>query len=296
MTHKFIFKEKKKELDIHKEEKSKCRINNLEDAGKVYKSWRTCKYCGDSHKWGHRFCPWHGKVCTKCGRLNHRANMCRIGYGIQVYFMHGIEYTMILQDQNSWEKFSMTKQYEMTSAEVLRCIGKFSKYKGTDEIPVIFRCKENSTKDYGRQLMMEMSQMTNAYVFETGPAHMDPSLLKKIQQTYHKEKGSNEEMKERKEKVAWNTFGRPIYYDDGTKEYDDGTVVGHDGKVKATREDKEKKVQRYLEFAKEILPEENIQCIWDLRSGKVWLHMLNEMFGKHYKFSKKLYIRITTTV
>ena len=183
----------------------------------------------------------------------------------------------------------MTKQYEMTSAEVLRCIGKFSKYKGTDKIPVIFRCKENSTKDYGRQLMMEMSQMTNAYVFETGPAHMDPSLLKKIQQTYHKEKGSNEEMKERKEKVAWNTFGRPIYYDDGTKEYDDGTVVGHDGKVKATREDKETKVQRYLEFAKEILPEENIQCIWDLRSGKVWLHMLNGMFGQHYKFSKKVY-------
>lgn len=37
---------------------------------------RKCKFCGESHKFGARFCPAYGKTCTNCNRPNHYAKVC----------------------------------------------------------------------------------------------------------------------------------------------------------------------------------------------------------------------------
>lgn len=41
------------------------------------RSGRNCKFCGDSHKFGARFCPAFGKICTKCNKPNHYSKVCR---------------------------------------------------------------------------------------------------------------------------------------------------------------------------------------------------------------------------
>ena len=34
-----------------------------------------CRYCGQQHQ--QRQCPAYGKICRKCGKKNHFANVCR---------------------------------------------------------------------------------------------------------------------------------------------------------------------------------------------------------------------------
>ena len=36
-----------------------------------------CKYCGNNHVWGRKNCPANGKTCSKCGRNDHFAKVCR---------------------------------------------------------------------------------------------------------------------------------------------------------------------------------------------------------------------------
>ncbi|XP_062499663.1 uncharacterized protein K02A2.6-like [Corticium candelabrum] len=38
---------------------------------------KECKYCGKDHKWGKQHCAAYGKLCKKCNKQNHFAQMCR---------------------------------------------------------------------------------------------------------------------------------------------------------------------------------------------------------------------------
>ena len=49
-------------------------------AEKAFKG-KQCRYCGDLHKWGSRFCPAYGKICRKCEKKNHIAKVCRSSNG-----------------------------------------------------------------------------------------------------------------------------------------------------------------------------------------------------------------------
>ena len=38
---------------------------------------KECKYCGKDHKWGKQHCAGYKKLCKKCNKQNHFAQMCR---------------------------------------------------------------------------------------------------------------------------------------------------------------------------------------------------------------------------
>ena len=38
---------------------------------------KSCKFCGQKHKWSKQLCPAYGKTCTTCNRPNHFSKMCQ---------------------------------------------------------------------------------------------------------------------------------------------------------------------------------------------------------------------------
>ena len=82
---------KSRELSDSKGERRNIQINamsvNSEMTNAVQKSWKSCRYCGEKHKWGSRYCSAYGKVCRNCGKRNHVTKVCRSsGKGIREEF------------------------------------------------------------------------------------------------------------------------------------------------------------------------------------------------------------------
>lgn len=61
-------------LDLEKNTESVYIINEKPRNGKKY--IKRCKFCGKTHEWNKDKCPAYGKVCEKCNRPNHFAQVC----------------------------------------------------------------------------------------------------------------------------------------------------------------------------------------------------------------------------
>ena len=83
-------KENPKEQDGAKEKQVNAKFrSNVADGTKEIKvgslmmtttckeNWKSCRYCGEIHKWGSRNCAAYGKICNGCGKQNHVKKVCR---------------------------------------------------------------------------------------------------------------------------------------------------------------------------------------------------------------------------
>ena len=275
---------------------SESRINSVDSADTNTDSRKKkCSYCGDFHKRGHQFCPWYGKACSCCGRLNHKAKMCKIGYGIIVGFLHGMENTMILVDQHSWKGFQMKQEYSMEPEYVLKCLRTFSKYAGPAKIPVIFKHKNKHTKSYCEELIDEIHKLTNEYSFEIRQAsklRFSHGVQENIINEYYQQKYPNQEniireyFQRKYPEIQSEEFERIA-----TKENKNDDSMRKDELLNIqidnlTEKEYTKAEETCIDFANAILPKSTCQ-VTDLKSGIVWLHLVNRICHWNYKASKK---------
>lgn len=63
------------------------KIGSLMMTTTCKENWKSCRYCGEIHRWGSRNCSAYGKICKGCGKQNHFEKVCRSsGKGIKGIF------------------------------------------------------------------------------------------------------------------------------------------------------------------------------------------------------------------
>ena len=272
-------------------------------------SWKSCRYCDEIHKWGSKYCSAYGRVCRKCGKQNHIAKVCRSSKRRTMTYYPDVNMAFLVNKMGQRGRILLYNDYgnynifpckrNPSAKDVVECLRKFN---NSHELPrkVCLRYQHDASEMFYKELAASL-KCNNLYVEVIKDQRLNTTVKQimdiEVRNELIKTGKENKLLIDKMEKQIRNMDMRIFNLENDKELTEKHRECDEKSRMSSDEEDilelytdtisdsgRKRVEQRYIDFANAILPHSTKE-ISDLRTGKVWLHLLNRMYKQNYKHS-----------